>query len=225
MLLPAHSVASSHAARNILGVCRPGADIIPSLDPHLKLQVYHFLVPQSVTITYIQPVCCHHKVVTRYQKASMALYTKLKTTAEGFVLATSPKTPGTNNPNPDLFLSYLTPDFSMSFGHKFFVSTRPPLQGTIDGPGFNAHQGGMATKLKTWEIVITSTCVDVKKCCVVVRADFHMHAQGSDEAVLNDIVFWIDLDERGEKVRRAIEFVDPVASAELAKRMGAGAMQ
>ena len=43
------------------------------------------------------------------------------------------------------------------------------------------------------------------------------------EQVLNDIVFWMVMDESGEKLVRCIEFVDPVASTELAKRMNAGA--
>lgn len=76
----------------------------------------------------------------------------------------------------------------------------------------------MAKKLETWQIEPTSTCVDVEKHTAVVRADFSMKVR-SAEAVINDIVFWISMDESGEKVTQAIEFVDPVASAEIAERM------
>ncbi|KAI6833023.1 hypothetical protein KC367_g6038 [Hortaea werneckii] len=148
------------------------------------------------------------------------LYKKLTQTAKDFVLATSPKAAGTNEPEPERFMARLAPTFKMSWGHKFFVTTMPPLQGFVDGDAFCKHQAGMAKNLKTWSIEPTSICVDVSKRTAVVRADFFMVVPARD-AVLNDIVFWITMDEAGEKVVEAIEFVDPVASAELGQRMQA----
>ncbi|KAI7228754.1 hypothetical protein KC343_g8006 [Hortaea werneckii] len=148
------------------------------------------------------------------------LYSKLTQTAKHFVLATSPKVPGTNEPDPQRFMAYLAPDFKMSWGHKFFVTTKPPLQGSVDGEAFCKHQAGMAKNLTTWSIEPTSICVDVSKRTAVVRADFFMVVPARD-AVLNDIVFWITMDETGEKVVEAIEFVDPIASVELGQRMQA----
>ena len=112
----------------------------------------------------------------------------------------------------------------MDFGHKFFVSTLPQLQGKKDGPGFVSHLSGMATSLQTWSIDIINTAVDVEKRTVVFRTEFHMVPKGGDE-VLNEILFWITMDESGEKVEHYTEFVDPIASMELAKRMKAGAEQ
>ncbi|KAK5130906.1 hypothetical protein LTR08_001569 [Meristemomyces frigidus] len=153
--------------------------------------------------------------------ASNELYDKLTATAREFVLSTSPKTAGGNEPDPDRFLAIVAPEFKMSWGHKFFVSTKPGLQGEISGKDFVAHQGKMCSNLQTWEIVPTSICVDVEKRSAVLRADFFMTAPNQD-ALLNDIVFWITMDEAGEKATGAKEFIDAVASAELAERMKVG---
>ncbi|KAI6899822.1 hypothetical protein KC318_g9510 [Hortaea werneckii] len=148
------------------------------------------------------------------------LYNKLTQTAKDFVLATSPRVPGTNEPDPERFMACLAPTFKMSWGHKFFVTTKPPLQGFMDGESFCKHQASMAKNLKTWSIEPTSICVDVVKRTAVVRADFSMLV-AAHSSVLNDIVFWITMDEAGGKVVEAIEFVDPVASGELGRRMQA----
>ncbi|KAK4545618.1 hypothetical protein LTR36_002571 [Oleoguttula mirabilis] len=153
--------------------------------------------------------------------ASKELYDKLTATAKEFVLSTSPKKAGTNEADPDRFLKTITSDFKMSWGHKFFVTTKPGLQGEISGQDFVEHQGKMVSALETWDIVPTSLCVDVEKKSVVLRADFFMVAPGQ-EKLLNDIIFWITMDESGGKVKDAKEFIDPVASAELAERMKSG---
>ncbi|KAF2763932.1 hypothetical protein EJ03DRAFT_332323 [Teratosphaeria nubilosa] len=95
--------------------------------------------------------------------ATEGLYNKIQTAATGFVLSTSPNTPGTNEVDADRFYSYLGPGFHMSWGHKFFVSTKPPLQKPVDGPAFIAHPSGMATSLQTWETRVTNSCVDVQQ--------------------------------------------------------------
>lgn len=78
----------------------------------------------------------------------------------------------------------------------------------------------MAPALRTWWIEVTGICVDVGQRCAVVRGDFSMVAKGGkEEPVVNDVVMWVGMDKRGEKVVRAVEFVDPVASAELKGRI------
>ncbi|KAK5126971.1 hypothetical protein LTR85_008329 [Meristemomyces frigidus] len=153
--------------------------------------------------------------------ASKELYDKLAATAKEFVMSTTPKKAGTNEPDPDRFLATIAPNFKMSWGHKHFVSTKPGLQGEISGQDFVEHQGKMVSNLQTWEIEPTSLCIDVEKKTAVLRADFFMVAPGQ-EKLLNDILFWITMDESGEKVTEAKEFIDPVASAELAERMKQG---
>ena len=149
------------------------------------------------------------------------MYDKLAKTAKDALLACLPKTKGSNDPDSDAILANLAPDFYMDFGHQFFVSTLPPLQGRKDGPGFVSHMSGMAKSLQTWSINITNQAVDVEKRTVVFRTDFHMVPKGGEE-VLNEIIFWLEMDGSGKKVVHYTEFVDPVASAELAKRMKAG---
>ena len=146
------------------------------------------------------------------------LYDKLATTAKAHLNTCLPKTHGSNDPDAGAILSYLDPSFRIDFGHKFFVSTAPGLQGEKTGDGFVAHISGMVSKLQTYSLDVTNVCVDVEKRTVVLRVDFHMVPKGG-EVVLNDIVFWMVMDESGEKVLKYTEFVDPIASTELAKRM------
>lgn len=131
-------------------------------------------------------------------------------------------TPGSNDPDPEAILANLAPTFRLSWGHTFFVATQPHLQGEKTGDAFVSHLLLKAKALETWSIDITNICVDVDTRNVVVRGDYHMVPRNGEQ-VLNDIVFWMVMDESGEKLVRCIEFVDPVASTELAKRMKAGA--
>ena len=149
------------------------------------------------------------------------LYNKLEQTAKAHLQACLPKTKGSNDVDTEAILSHLSSDFRQDWGHSFFVSTKPALQGEVTGQGFITHMAGMAPALQTWDIIITSICVDVEKKCATVRVVFHMKPKGGEE-VLNDIVFWMFMNESGEKLVRCTEFIDPVASAELGRRMKAG---
>ena len=156
--------------------------------------------------------------------ADNTLYDKLETTARAHITSCLPQTLGSNDANAEAILSHLAPDFRMDWGHSFFVSTKPGLQGEVTGEGFVSHLTGMAPLLETWSIEIMNVSVDVEKRNVVVRADYHMVPKGGEE-VLNDIIFWMVTDEGGTKLRKCTEFVDPVASAELAKRMKGGPVE
>ena len=149
------------------------------------------------------------------------MYDKLAATAKGHLFACLPQTKGASDPDPEAILSTLDPSFRIDFGHKFFISSTPPLQGEKTGDGFISHTTGMTSLLQTYSLEVTNECVDVQKRTVVLRVDFHMVPKGGEE-VLNDIVFWMVMNESGEMVVRCTEFVDPIASAELQKRMKAG---
>lgn len=157
--------------------------------------------------------------------ASKPSYETLAETAKRALKNCEPVTKGSNDPDGKRILSNLAPGFWMDFGHKFFVSTVPHLLSKKDGPGFVSHLSNMAASLQTWSIDITNIAVDVEKRTVILRADFHMVPKGGQDEVLNDIMFWIVMDETGEKVANYVEFVDPVASMELAKRMKVGGEQ
>jgi len=150
-----------------------------------------------------------------------SIYDELAQTAENHMRAVLPKTPGSNDVDSAAILSNLASNYRQDWGHSYFISTRPPLQGERDGQGFVDHMSGMAPMLETWSIDVTNTCVDTEKRSVTVRADFHMKPKNGDE-VLNDIIFWMNMDETGRKLIKVTEFVDPIASAELGARMKAG---
>lgn len=154
--------------------------------------------------------------------AEKALYDKLSATAKSYIFSCLPVTPGSNDPDPEAILNNLAPTFRLSWGHTFFVATKPHLQGEKTGEGFVLHLLLMAKALETWSIDITNICVDVDTRSVVIRGDYHMVPRHGEE-VLNDVVFWMSMDQSGEKIVKCVEFVDPVASMELAKRMHAGA--
>ncbi|KAK6421713.1 hypothetical protein LTR95_016778 [Oleoguttula sp. CCFEE 5521] len=151
------------------------------------------------------------------------LYSILHATAEAWVLATLPKTPGTNEVDYDRIVSLLTPDAEISWGHSLFVSQTPPLRGTKTPDGFLEHMKSMAPRLGTWQIAITDISVDTVKRSAVVRADFDMQAEVDGEVVRNEILFWVKLDESGTKVKASTEFVDPIASGRLRELMMAKA--
>jgi hypothetical protein len=56
---------------------------------------------------------------------------------------------------------------------------------------------------------------------VAVRAGFYMKPKGSEE-ILNELVFWLQMDEGGEKVVEATGFFEPAASEEIQRRAKAG---
>jgi len=136
-------------------------------------------------------------------------------------MSTSAKTQNSNEPDPERFYANLAPDFRFSWGHNFFVSKTPFLQHPVDGEGFVKHQSAIAPSLATWWIEPTKTCVDVEQRSAVLRGNFYMVAKGQSEPVVNDIIFWVEMDEEGKKVVKAMEFIDPTASAELGERIKA----
>ncbi|KXT02551.1 hypothetical protein AC578_10661 [Pseudocercospora eumusae] len=153
------------------------------------------------------------------------LYNKLQTTAMNYMQSIRPTLAGSNNPNVEAILSNFDPNFLMDWGHKRFVSTTSTLQDQITGQEFVTHMSKMAQGLETWSIEVQQTIVDTKQRKVMVRGDFFMIPKGSgpvsERTVLNDIIFVFAMDENGEKLVSATEFIDPVASAEIGRLMAA----
>ena len=80
----------------------------------------------------------------------------------------------------------------------------------------------MSSRLESWRAEVREVCVDEAKRVVVARTGYFMKARGQQSAVENDLVWWIWMDERGEKVERSMEFVDPKATEELRRLMELG---
>lgn len=150
-----------------------------------------------------------------------SLYDRLHETAKEWVLSTLPKTPGGNDPDPDRIKSRLAPDAVLRFGHKHFVSTAPHLQADESPSDFVKRLSSMAPNLQTWDIDVADVNVDLDKKSAVLRAMFHMQAKNDPEVVQNEILFWCQMDDSGEKVVRSTEFVDPVALQTLGPKLKA----
>lgn len=152
----------------------------------------------------------------------MSLYSKLHDTATSWVLSTSPVSTGSNKQDYEHILSHLTPDAKIQWGHANFLAAAPHLQGSKTGQEFIDHLSRMAPMLETWKIDIAEVCVDMERKSAVVRADYYMYAKGDLEAVRNEILFWVYMDEEGEKVVKSTEFIDPTAAGALKAKMMAG---
>jgi hypothetical protein len=153
------------------------------------------------------------------------LYDQITTTAQRFLHALNPDPIDSNRVNAARILANLSPDFRMSWGHATFVRGKPALQGAKSGPEFVEHMRAMTPGLETWRNEITQRVVDPVQRTAVVRADFWMVPRGEgtreERTVLNEILFTFEMDARGEKVVAAVEFVDPVATAEIGRLMAA----
>lgn len=152
------------------------------------------------------------------------LYDRLAATARGFIEATNAKTPRDNNPDYDLIRSFAAPHFRIEWAPKLFASTSPVLGDAKDIDGFCAHIQRMSANMSTWAILIQDLFVDVKRRMAIVRADFWMLPRGS-EKVLNDIVWFIKMDESGEKIVDCTEYVDPAASKIIKDRIAAASWE
>ncbi|PVI01759.1 hypothetical protein DM02DRAFT_704390 [Periconia macrospinosa] len=114
------------------------------------------------------------------------------------------------------------PNYSHTFGHNFFVSQSPPLQGTSDLDGFMSRVAAMSLKLESEKNNVTTVAVDEQQGSVVARVSYQLKASGQ-EPVENDIVWWLFMDAEGTKVERSLEFVDAAATKELQTRLNASA--
>ncbi|KAM0715155.1 hypothetical protein Q7P37_009620 [Cladosporium fusiforme] len=153
--------------------------------------------------------------------AATSLYPKLVTTAQEWVTSTQPKTPGSNDLNIDRIRSCLSSDAILRFGHLHFVSTAPHLQRDESPDDFVNRLKSMSSAFETWNIKVADVNVDTEKKSAVVRAVFHMQAKNDPEVVQNEILFWCQMDESGERVVRSTEFVDPAALQALAPKLKA----
>lgn len=151
--------------------------------------------------------------------ADTSLYFKLTKTARAWVTSTEPKTPGSNEADYDRILSCLSSDAILRFGHMHFVSTAPHLQKDESPNDFVNRLKSMSPTFETWRIDLADVNVDVEKRSAVVRAVFHMQAKNDPEVVQNEILFWCQMDESGEKVVRSTEFVDPTALQALGPKL------
>lgn len=163
------------------------------------------------------PIYHYHKTMT---PSIDDLYDQLATTAKGFIESTNAATPRDNNPDYDLIRSYAAPHFRIEWAPKLFARSSPVLREAKDIDGFLSHIKTMSANLSTWAILIQDLFVDTRRRSVVARADFWMLPNGG-EKVCNDIVFFMKMDQSGEKIVDCTEYVDPEASKVIRDRIAA----
>ncbi|KIW00032.1 uncharacterized protein PV09_08384 [Verruconis gallopava] len=151
---------------------------------------------------------------------SSSLYDTLKSTAESFVLASCFKAPA-QGPDEQAIRDLCSNTYSQSWGHDYFISSRPHLNQTLDFDGFMAHLKSMTSKLESAEAKITDLTIDEKQRKVVVRATYRLRPKGCDETASNDLVWILRLTEDGKKVTSGKEFIDGEAAMRLAQLMRA----
>lgn len=150
----------------------------------------------------------------------------LKSTALAFLnsLALMPNTTPADPVRFDMqaIRAVRAPNYSHTFGHNFFVSQSPPLQGTSNLDEFMARVGVMSLKLESETKQVLSVAVDQRERSVVARVAYQMKAP-KQQPVENDLIWWLWMDAKGTKVERSVEFIDPFATKELQARMNASA--
>lgn len=77
------------------------------------------------------------------------------------------------------------------------------------------HLSSMVPHLESVRIEVTDVFIEEPRKSVVVRSSIFMKAKRVEETVENDIVWFLEMDETVQKVRRAKEFTDGEASARL----------
>ncbi|KAF3043741.1 hypothetical protein E8E12_009317 [Didymella heteroderae] len=160
-------------------------------------------------------------------------YTGLKATALAFIAAQKHAAHLAAKMDLSALRRLTTPRFCHSFGPAYSVAHTPKLQGAFDFAAFEAHLQGMLPMLERWEIRVAGAVVDEACKSVVVRATYVMYVKGAQEAVENDVVWWLELEdvpsgseaaggagtEGGWKVSKSTEIVDFGASAKIRELM------
>jgi hypothetical protein len=73
----------------------------------------------------------------------------------------------------------------------------------------------MILNLGSWDTTITDMTVDELKRKVVVRASYLIVAKEAQVQVENDLLWMLEMDEEGRKIRKSVEFIDGIAAARL----------
>jgi hypothetical protein len=152
-------------------------------------------------------------------RAASATYVQLHTTALAFIDAQAQDSTQTPCMNFDRIEALCTPDFQHSWGHNYAISLNPRLQGTHSFLLFTKHLEAMLPNLDSFENTVTDVTIDEVQRKVVLRMSFWMLAKGAEEPVENDLLWVLEMDEEGKKVRRSKEFIDGVAAGRLKELM------
>ena len=141
-------------------------------------------------------------------------YDTMMSTAERFVHATD-FSPAENGINENRIRELCADNYTQSWGHDYFISSKPHLNHTLDLNGFLGHLNTMCPKLASSEAEITDMSIDERQRKAVVRATYKLRPKGSQEPGVNDLVWILKLSEDGRKVESGKEFIDGEAAMRL----------
>ena len=170
------------------------------------------LLPNNSTPSI--PSTPHNTLYFAKKMSPSPMYSKLRSTAIAFVHS-SDIDPATNELDKDRVRAIRTSDYRHSWGHNYFKSQRPALNHTLDLDAFMSHLETMAPNLKSVETRVPDVLVDEERRSASVRSYFYMTPEGGDETIENDIMWLLEMDETGERVKGAIEFIDAVAAKSI----------
>lgn len=152
---------------------------------------------------------------------STPLYHRLRATAETFAHAFDTDA-CTGSMDKARIMAVRTTTCTQSWGHAFYVSSRPGLQGSIDNDAFWSHLSGMANKLETVGSKVHDVIVDESRRAAMVRMSFFITARGAEETVENDMVWFLEMDETGDRIEKSVEYMDGEASKRLGELIKKG---
>jgi hypothetical protein len=147
--------------------------------------------------------------------AASSAYIQLHTTALAFIDAQAQAPEHPDRMDFDRISELCTSDYQHSWGHNYATSLNPRFQGTQSFHDFATHLRAMLPNLKSWETTVTDTTVDEPKRKVILRISFWMVPRDTEEPVENDLLWMLEMDEEGKKIKSSKEFVDGVAAAKL----------
>lgn len=115
-----------------------------------------------------------------------------------------------------------TTDYEHSWGHNYAVAMNPRLQGTHSFSQFKKHLEAMLPNLESWKTTVTDVLVDEARRKVMLRVSFWMVPKGSHAAVENDLLWMLEMNREGTKLKKSTEFVDGIAAGRLEEFMMGG---
>lgn len=141
------------------------------------------------------------------------LYTQLRDAAETFVVAYD--FPAGQTPNIEGMKSTRSSTYTQRWGHARLISQNLMLQGVIDMEGFLRHLEYLMPNMESVSSKIHDVLVDEHKRKVTVLMSYFLRPKGAEEAVENDLVWILEIDDSGEKVQSGIEYMDATAFSRI----------
>lgn len=147
--------------------------------------------------------------------AASKYYLQLRTTALAFIDALAEVPDHPLRMDFDRMRSLCTSDFQHSWGHTYATARNARLQGEHLFSDFAAHLTMMLPNFETWKVEVTDMSIDEVKRKAVIRASFYMLVKDAVETIENDLLWTLEMDDAGEKVKKSVEFIDSVATSTL----------